>query len=365
MSTFHPTGFSRTVLAAMLLATGFGTAAVDARDGGFEPTIGYGFQAPDEDRGVDESSDLLYLGLGYYLTEDLMLEGYGAEHDTSSDLGVDVGNSQYGAKLLYHFRQNRPGVQPYIALGLNEIEYAPSGGETLTETGVLVGLGIKTYFTERFSLRAEVNSTRYDETKKHDNQLFIGFSYLFGGESHAVVEEDEPEEAAPVVAAAAVAVAAAPVDSDGDGVYDDADQCPNTPAGRTVDVTGCEKVLKETINVRLNVLFDTNKATLKPESFVDIERLAKAMKEYATTKVVIEGHTDSSGDNALNKSLSEARAKAVADALVSQYGIDASRVSSVGYGEEKPIADNSTAEGRTQNRRVQAEISETVQVTPK
>ncbi len=359
MSKFFPT-----TLTALLMAAGFAAGVANARDGGFEPTIGYGFQAPDEDRGLDESSDLLYLGLGYYLTEELMLEGYAAEHDTSSDLGVDVGSSQYGAKLLYHFLPARPGVQPYLALGINEIEYAATGSPALNETGVMLGLGIKTYFTERFSLRAEINSTRYEETKKHDNQLFIGFSYLFGGESHAEVEADEPVEAAPVVAAAAV-VAAAPTDSDGDGVYDDVDQCPTTPAGRTVDATGCEKVLKETINVRLNVLFDTNKATLKPESFVDIERLAKAMKEYATTKVVIEGHTDSSGDNALNKSLSEARAKAVADALVSQYGIDASRVSSVGYGEDKPIADNSTAEGRSQNRRVQAEISETVQVTPK
>jgi len=359
MSKFH-----YNTLVALLLAAGLSATTVDARDGGFEPTIGYGFQAPDEDRGLDESSDLLYFGLGYYLTEDLMLEGYAAEHDTNTDTGIEVGNSQYGAKLLYHFSQRRPGVQPYLALGINEIEYAPTGATSLNETGVMLGLGIKTYFSERLSLRAEVNSTRYEETKKQDNQLFIGLSYLFGGESHAAVEEDEPAEAAPAVAAAAV-VAAAPADSDGDGVFDDADQCPTTPAGRSVDATGCEKVLKEAISVRMNVLFDTNKATLKPESFVDIERLAKAMQEYATTKVIIEGHTDSSGDNALNKSLSEARAKAVADALVGQYQIDASRVSSVGYGEDKPVADNSTEAGRAQNRRVQAEISETVQVTPK
>jgi len=72
---------------------------------------------------------------------------------------------------------------------------------------------------------------------------------------------------------------------------------------------------------------------------------------------VIEGHSDSSGKAAYNKALSQRRADAVRDILINEYGIDTSRVSAVGYGQEQPVASNSTKEGRLENRRVMAEIS--------
>lgn len=353
------------VLAGALLAVVAGAAG--ANDGGWEPTIGYGWQRPDDNRGLNDNDELKYLGLGYYVTDEVMLELYGADHNSETPAGLDVDSSQLGLKALYHFETARPGIIPYVALGLNEIEFTPDGGDKESETGVMVGLGLKTYVTERFSFRLELNNTRYQDSKDHDSQLWFGLSYLFGGASHAAADVEEPvepaDEPAPAPAPAPVAPPA-PKDSDGDGVYDNADQCPTTAAGRKVDEKGCEKILREKVSIKMNVLFEVAKTDIKPASAAEIKRVADFMTEYPTTKVVIEGHTDAVGSNELNKSLSERRAKAVADALVRDYRIDASRVSSVGYGEERPLADNGTAEGRAQNRRVTAEIEETVVVSP-
>ena len=85
------------------------------------------------------------------------------------------------------------------------------------------------------------------------------------------------------------------------------------------------------------------------------------MTSYPLTKVTIEGHSDSSGEAKYNQFLSERRATSIAKVLVDDYGIDSSRVDAIGYGEEKPIADNATAEGRKQNRRVEAVIEATEQ----
>ena len=112
----------------------------------------------------------------------------------------------------------------------------------------------------------------------------------------------------------------------------------------------------EPVRVELDVKFDFDKAVVKQESQPDIRALADFMSQYPSTSTVVEGHTDSVGTDAYNQNLSERRANAVRDMLVNQYGVGASRVSSVGYGESRPVADNATAEGRAINRRVEAEV---------
>jgi OOP family OmpA-OmpF porin len=151
-----------------------------------------------------------------------------------------------------------------------------------------------------------------------------------------------------------------PLDSDGDGVPDHLDKCPNTPRGTKVDATGCPIQLSERVSIRLEVQFDTAKADIKPQFTPEIKRLADFMRQYPTTKVLIEGHTDNVGSPAFNQKLSERRAQAVAQSLVRDHGIAADRVQSAGYGESRPIADNKTADGRATNRRVVANIEETV-----
>jgi outer membrane protein OmpA-like peptidoglycan-associated protein/tetratricopeptide (TPR) repeat protein len=104
-----------------------------------------------------------------------------------------------------------------------------------------------------------------------------------------------------------------------------------------------------------NIFFDFDKATLRPESTNELERLTKLLNDVPTLKIEISGHTDSKGADAYNKTLSNNRAKAVVDYLITK-GIAADRLTSVGYGEEQPISTNDTEEGRQLNRRTEFKI---------
>lgn len=112
------------------------------------------------------------------------------------------------------------------------------------------------------------------------------------------------------------------------------------------------KELNETGKAILYINFDSGKSTIKKESLPVIEQIIEMMKQAPEIKISVEGHTDSDGSNESNLKLSEARAKEVVDVIV-KSGVDKSRLSSVGFGEEKPIADNSTEEGKAKNRRVE------------
>jgi outer membrane protein OmpA-like peptidoglycan-associated protein len=101
------------------------------------------------------------------------------------------------------------------------------------------------------------------------------------------------------------------------------------------------------------ILFATGKADLQPESRAVLKEIAATLKKYGDLKVLIEGHTDNVGSAASNLTLSDARATAVKAALVADYGIDASRLTTMGLGDTKPAVPNATAAGRAQNRRVE------------
>lgn len=105
-------------------------------------------------------------------------------------------------------------------------------------------------------------------------------------------------------------------------------------------------------HVALYINFDFDKANIKPESQPIIEQIVKLLKNSPSLNLTVEGHTDNIGTPSYNKQLSEARAKSVVAALTSQ-GIETQRLRAAGYGQEKPIADNSSDEGRAQNRRVE------------
>lgn len=169
---------------------------------------------------------------------------------------------------------------------------------------------------------------------------FIGFGFTFGHAPKVIAAQP-----APAPAPAPAPVAPPPRDGDGDGVVDGKDQCPNTPRGEQVDAIGCG------FDIRVEALFDSDSAVIKPESYPQLDRAVELLKRVPTMRGAIEGHTDSSASDAYNQALSERRAAAVSKYLV-QHGIDASRVPSVGYGESRPVADNATVEGRALNRRV-------------
>lgn len=110
--------------------------------------------------------------------------------------------------------------------------------------------------------------------------------------------------------------------------------------------------LNETGKAILYINFDSGKSTIKKESLPIVDQIIEMMKQASDIKISVDGHTDSDGTNESNLKLSEQRAKAVVDAIV-KGGIGKSRLSSTGFGEEKPIADNNTEEGKAKNRRVE------------
>jgi len=105
--------------------------------------------------------------------------------------------------------------------------------------------------------------------------------------------------------------------------------------------------------VTRGILFDVDSDRIKPESAATIKMIASGMQANAGTRFLIEGHTDSTGDAAHNMDLSKRRAEAVKSVLVSQFGIDAARLTTAGLGSTKPVASNDTPQGRAENRRVE------------
>ena len=175
-------------------------------------------------------------------------------------------------------------------------------------------------------------------------------------------------------------------DSDGDGVFDNMDKCPDTPAGRKVNAQGCEldgdgdgvvdgldkcpAVYAKTADgcpapvveqapvaapqklVLGDVLFETNEATLTQDATATLDKAAASLQEWGNVKVEVAGYTDDRGTSEHNEKLSWRRADSVRTYLIGK-GVAADRLTAKGYGESSPVGDNATVEGRTENRRVE------------
>ncbi len=143
-------------------------------------------------------------------------------------------------------------------------------------------------------------------------------------------------------------------DSDGDGVDDSKDTCPGTAAGTRVDASGCPILFtpERTPVILRGVNFETGKSALKPESYTILDIVAGSLIGNPDIRIEIAGYTDNTGTAAVNTRLSQARAEAVRAYLVSK-GVHLERLLARGYGPANPVATNTTAAGRAQNRRVE------------
>ncbi|TEL76759.1 OmpA family protein [Pseudomonas aeruginosa] len=298
-----------------------------------------------------KNADLYGGSIGYFLTDDVELAlSYGEYHDVRGT--YETGNKKVHGNLtsldaIYHFGTPGVGLRPYVSAGLahqniTNINSDSQGRQQMTMANI--GAGLKYYFTENFFAKASLDGQYGLEKRDNGHQgewmAGLGVGFNFGGSKAAPA----PEPVADVCS-----------DSDNDGVCDNVDKCPDTPANVTVDANGCPAVA-EVVRVQLDVKFDFDKSKVKENSYADIKNLADFMKQYPSTSTTVEGHTDSVGTDAYNQKLSERRANAVRDVLVNEYGVEGGRVNAVGYGESRPVADNATAEGRAINRRVEAEV---------
>jgi OOP family OmpA-OmpF porin len=289
---------------------------------------------PSNDAGLDNGAAFA-LGLGYNFTKNFGLEimgHYAPSVDEDNDEPGTISNDHDillgRLNALWHF-DTGTNFTPYITAGIGAGSIS-GGGANYDSFTYNAGLGFKYFFDETVALRVEATNVWYAEKiDDRDNDRFYspvvtaGLTFQFGGGPGCI-------------------------DPDGDGVCEPYDKCPGTPAGYRVDADGCPI----TVSITLDVKFDFDKAVVKPQYRSEVERAATFLNQHPGSTAVVEGHTDSVGNDAYNQRLSERRANSVRQYLVSQFGISPSRVTAVGYGEARPIATNDTAAGRAENRRV-------------
>jgi len=217
-------------------------------------------------------------------------------------------------------------------------------------------------FSSNVALRAELRHRMETASSDNmnDNLFSVGLQIPFGPATAKFVDsdgdgvEDGLDRCPNTPAGRAVDVYGCELDSDSDGVLDKNDECPNSAPGAKVDRKGCElqdEIILEGVN------FESNSDRLLAGSSDVLDRVVAVLRRYPTIKIQIGGHTDSDGAADYNESLSARRATTVHDYLAND-GISEDRMSVRGYGETQPIADNTTAAGKAQNRRVVLQITE-------
>lgn len=403
---------------AALLAAGSAHADASAAQGYF--TVMGSYIDDDKDRTVDDGIQGGQFGIGYAFNDHWNLEGIimAAEADgtpNQSHRGI-------GLDLQRVFRRDER-FSPYIHVGVGFFQVDPVGVSQKDGGMVSYGVGfLLDLFDSNVALRGEWRS-RVDNAlprSLHDDFLSVGLQLPFGAGTPKWVDsdgdgvadgvdkcpntpagakvdaygceldsdgdgvKDSMDECPNTPAGVAVNARGCASDSDGDGVSDDKDRCPNTFRGAEVDANGCELdgdgdgvvdrldecpnsaagvqvdvkgcEIKEEILLR-GVNFETNSDRLLPGAESVLNDAVGTLKKNPSIKVEVAGHTDSDGAAEYNESLSARRAQTVHDYLA-VGGISVDRMSVRGYGEAQPVADNGSAAGKAENRRVALRITE-------
>ncbi len=263
---------------------------------------------------------------GYNFTRHFGVEAVSAFVRTEGEGGggdVDVLNNHLD--LLYHFMPDGPLV-PYVAAGYGWQWREYPGDRDVTRPVFNYGAGLKYFLTEGMALRGDFRHLimKRDDQTFHNLEYSVGVDFLFGQNKPAAsaAQQAPPAEEAPIEAGPSAEPA---------------------PGHFKYCIT-------------LKGEFDIDRATIRPEYRDEIAKVGEFMKKHPTTTAIIEGHTDNVGDAQYNLGLSKRRAEAVVKYLEENYGIDGSRLEAKGYGMSRPVADNSSNEGRQRNRRIEAII---------
>ncbi len=386
-------------------------ATAEPEPGQYYLSFSVGHADYDEDRNAEDDVDLIQLGIGRALNERWNLEGIIQFAET--DRGSEEQHLGAGFDVQRVFSRSS-AFSPYIHAGLGVFRLDPllEG----SSTGAMYSAGLGFYadlFSSDVALKAEWRR-RWETASSStlgDDLFSLGLQFPFGesgkdtdgdgvkdtidrcpntppgrqvdasgcqldSDGDGVVDfadrcpgtpsgvrvdsrgcpldsdgdgvSDDRDECPNTVQGASVDERGCELDSDGDGVVDRIDECPNTRAGAQVDVRGCE--IREEIVLR-GVNFESNSDRLLPGAERILNEAAASLNKYPSIRVEVGGHTDSDGAAAYNESLSERRASTVRDYLEGR-GVDRGRMTVRGYGEAQPIADNATAEGKAENRRV-------------
>lgn len=349
-------------VAAPALAQEEDAAAMDSGRETYFGVLGNYLASPDSGR--DPELDQGYGLHGFYgirPTTGLQLElrGFYDQLEPKSDALDDAYRFGGLAHAVFPFA-DLIGVSPFALAG-GGVTYTDATRSTDSEFDLLASLGLGALsqpLTESgWRLRGEL---RYVAENIEDDVLLDLHAALGLQIPLTAMTVEPPAEAVEVVESAA------PADSDGDGVLDDADACPGTPAGTVVNEEGCapaapaDAPVAEPKVLKLEgVKFAVNSAQLlQSDPNPVLDDAAQALNtQYPDAQVEVAGHTDDQGDDAYNLDLSQRRAEAVRQYLITQ-GVDEARLTAVGYGETQPIADNASAAGRAENRRVELRVKD-------
>ncbi|MDE0491231.1 OmpA family protein [Psychrobacter celer] len=305
----------------------------------------------------------------------------GEASEDSADAGVnrfDVEQTMLSGNFLIGTEEftgyTDSAFKPYVLVGAgqskieveNQEQYVNSNGDDV-EAGTEVsnskdtignlGLGAMYRINDALSLRGEARAIHNFDNNWWEGMALAGLEVVLGGHLAPTVAVPPMQE--PVVDNTPVVVVD-DLDSDGDGVPDSIDACPDTPMNVVVDERGCPVPVDITdeLKMELRVFFDNDKSTIKNQYKPEIAKVAEKMREYPNSTARVEGHASKTGPSArYNQRLSEARAVAVKSMLTNEFGIEPNRLTTVGYGYNNPIAPNDTEEGRAMNRRVYAIIT--------
>ncbi|MGO1461423.1 MAG: OmpA family protein [Marinobacter sp.] len=364
------------------------------------------FQLFDDDRDLSESGTF-GAGLEYRFKPNWAVEAIYSR--ANADRKYVSGSSDFEELRvdgIYYFAGQEEAWNPYVSLGAGHANFdkdsssnVRTAGTNHDETRVNIGTGVRYNVTDSVSLRGDLREFHGIDESTFDTQVSLGISFAFsrtvasaapapkrpadadgdgvpdsrdqcaGTPAGATVDSTgcEPDADRDGVADARDACPDTPrgaevnsrgceLDSDNDGVVNSQDLCPDTAAGATVDDTGCEGITETVDTFTIEVQFAKNSSVVSNAYDDEIRRVGDFLKENPETVVEIAGHSDNTGKASYNEFLSQRRAEAVARRLTGPLGVDPDRVSAAGYGEAEPVASNNTAAGRAENRRVEARI---------
>jgi OOP family OmpA-OmpF porin len=377
------------------------------------PVVG-GYTANDILPGKEFDTRLLVgARAGYNFTKAIGLEGLFDYSPRANSTNF----YRYGGEMLYHFMPENKFV-PYIAAGYAGFN-VDKGADKKTHGALDYGIGAKYFLNDNFALRADARHV-YSKVRggSYNDALYTVGAYIpFGGAKPAmkqvepapapapVVETPKPAPVAPtsnlnVIPSSILKGEAATLSwssqnaskcdiQPGIGVVDPQGSLRITPADNTSYALTCVGDGGSTNSAAmigvsmpappvvvavqpkasaaaerfcskpavLAIVFDTNKADIKPKYDADLKALSNFLAEFPKAKGEISGHTDNVGGKAFNQKLSQRRADSVKKYMVDKFGVDPSRIAAKGYGLTKPVASNKTKEGKAQNRRIEANFT--------
>ncbi|KAF7772449.1 OmpA-OmpF porin, OOP family [Pseudoalteromonas citrea] len=313
----------------------------DYYDASWENVRGAAAGGVDVDNSTGWGAELGYRFNDYWSAR---LEYADMDFDLSGTGSGSQDGERYGIDGLYHF----DGGPFYGLFGLKSVEAFESN------TFANIGAGYRHHFSDNLFVNAETSIYQGLERSYIDVGAKLGINYFFGTTKTVAKAEPAPTPA-PVARAK---------DSDKDGVLDTRDKCANTPMADAVDTYGCTKYVEKDATVKLLVRFPHNNSAVSSDYLSDIEDVVTFLQQHNDASVVLEGHASIVGEAKYNQWLSKKRADKVAKQLISK-GIDAQRISTVGYGEERLLNTANTLAAHAENRRVEASIAVTERVKVK